>query len=112
MPRRSTSSRDHLPGPSQSKTSMATNNAGAAQLLAVSRMIATSLALLARERRIPDGYTEEGRCALINYVRRRSLVGDRDLVQLGRDTRTFGERALSFLEDGLGSYAPRRQTLE
>jgi AcrR family transcriptional regulator len=117
----------------------AENEDAAAQLLAVSRMIATSPALLARERRILDGYTEElahmlaeetgassddpapyvaastlitVHRALINYVRRRILEGDRDLVQLGRDTRTFGERALSLLEDGLGSYPPRRQSLE
>jgi AcrR family transcriptional regulator len=104
----------------------------AKQLEAVSRMIATSPALLAREREILARYTdalaaliaEETRAEagdprpwvaanaligvhreLIAYVRRRLLAGNPKLETLARDTRAYGERALALLEGGLGGYA-------
>ncbi len=116
----------------------AENKDAASQLLAVSRMIATSPALLARERQILDHYTnalarliaEEGGAtgddpdpyvaasaliavhrALINYVRHRILTGDEDLSRLANDTLAYGRRALALLEDGLGRYAPRRRAV-
>ena len=101
-------------------------------LLAVSRMIATSPVLLAREREILARYTdslaaliaeETGASSddlrpwvaanaligvhrtLIDYVRRRLLDGEVSLPRLARDVRRRGKAALALLEDGLGSYA-------
>jgi AcrR family transcriptional regulator len=107
----------------------------AERLLEISRMIAQSPALLAREQHIFAGYTESlaraiaketGAApddprpavaaaaligvhrALIDHVRRHILAGDRDLARLGRSTRTAGKKALSLLERGLGGYGIKR----
>jgi AcrR family transcriptional regulator len=101
------------------------------ELLAITRMIATSPALLARERQIFERYTaslaalladETGVAAddvepwvaanallgvhraLIYHVRRRMLAGTRN-PRLAREVRSQGERALASLEQGLGGYA-------
>jgi AcrR family transcriptional regulator len=106
----------------------------AARLLEISRMIAESPALLARERRIFDRYTtsltrliaDETRAAaddprpavaasalvgvhraLIDHVRRRILAGDHDLPRLARSTRAAGKKALALLEHGLGGYGAK-----
>jgi AcrR family transcriptional regulator len=102
------------------------------RLLEVSRMIATSPTLLAREQQILARYTrslaalladETGAAdddprpyvtanaligvhrELIDYVRARILGGTPRLDRLARDTRAHGERALELLRDGLGNYA-------
>jgi AcrR family transcriptional regulator len=107
----------------------------AAHLLSVTRMIAQSPALLAREREIFARYTaslaallaeETGttrldsrpqvvaaalmglHAALIRYVRTRLADGPADLAQLGRDVRAEGRRALQVLDDGLAAYAPKQ----
>jgi AcrR family transcriptional regulator len=108
----------------------------AAVLLDVSRMIATSPALLARERQILARYTESvtallaeetdtGRhelsprvvastlvglhAALIDYVRQHLLGGaPLDLRRLARDLRSEGERAIDLLGGGLAAYAVKR----
>jgi AcrR family transcriptional regulator len=106
------------------------------QLLAITRMIAESPALLAREEQIFLRYThslasllaeETGagpedvepwvaanalmgvHRGLIAYVRQQVLAGRRN-PRLARDVRAQGERALALLETGLGGYAvkPRR----
>jgi AcrR family transcriptional regulator len=101
------------------------------QLVAITRTIAESPALLAREREILAGYTdalaelltEESRSrpgaigprvaaaamigvhrALIDYTRRRILAGELT-ARLSRDVRTQAERAFRLLEEGLGDYA-------
>jgi AcrR family transcriptional regulator len=101
------------------------------QLLAITRMIAESPALLAREEQILLSYTrslasllaeETGsrpddvepwvaanalmgvHRGLIAYVRRQVLAGKRN-PRLARDVRAQGERALALLEAGLGRYA-------
>jgi AcrR family transcriptional regulator len=108
----------------------------AARLLEISRMIARSPALLAREREILDRYTvalagliaaETGASSddpcpavaataligvhrtLIEHVRRHILAGDLDLRRLARTTRAAGRKALAFLEHGLGDYGPSRR---
>jgi AcrR family transcriptional regulator len=92
---------------------------------AIVRTIADSPALLARERRILDPYTEslgaepdavEPRVAanaligvhraLLDYSRREILAGTRN-PRLGRHVRAAGRRALAVLERGLGDYAIR-----
>ncbi len=108
----------------------------AEQLLAVSRMIAMSPALLAREQQIFGRYTDaltdliaaETRAAagdlrpavtasaligvhraLITYTRKR-IANDRvDRRRLSRDLRRRGEAALTLLANGLGDYARKRQ---
>lgn len=104
-------------------------------LLAITRVIASSPALLARERQILAGYTESVaellreetgagpsdlepwvvattlvglHSSLIQYVRRRLLEGAPDVPQLAGDLRREGEKAIEILRDGLGSYAVRR----
>jgi AcrR family transcriptional regulator len=106
----------------------------ARQLLDISRMIATSPALLAREQQILARYThslarliaDETRAGpddprpyvaanaligvhrnLIDHVRARILDGRPDLPRIARDVRTHGERALALLEHGLGDYAAK-----
>lgn len=106
----------------------------AAELLAVTRMVAASPALLAREHEIFARYTsslarllaEETHAgagdprpavaaaamigvhrALIAYVRERVRSHDPDIRRLARDTRAYGTRALALLEEGLGDYAPK-----
>jgi AcrR family transcriptional regulator len=104
------------------------------RLLEISRMIATSPTLLAREQQILARYTrsltallaqETGAAPddprpyvaanalvgvhreLIDYVRTRILGGTPRLDRLARDTRAHGERAFALLRDGLGDYAVR-----
>jgi AcrR family transcriptional regulator len=102
----------------------------AERLLEISRMIARSPALLAREQQVLARYTasladliagetgageDDPRPAvvahalmgvhrtLIDHVRRRILAGgDSDLAEIARSTRTAGKRALALLEQGLG----------
>jgi AcrR family transcriptional regulator len=103
----------------------------AARLLEISRMIAESPALAARERQIFDRYTtslarliaEQTNASaddprpsvvataligvhrtLIEHVRRHILAGDRDLAYLARSTRAAGKKALAVLEHGLADY--------
>jgi AcrR family transcriptional regulator len=110
---------------------LASSDPGAAEgLRAVTRVIAESPALLARERAILEGYIDtlaqliaeesgvasdalEPRViagalialhrALIGYVRRRALAGDEPRY-IARGVRTQGRRALSLLTDGLESH--------
>jgi AcrR family transcriptional regulator len=106
------------------------------QLLAITRMIAESAALLAREEQIFLRYTrsfasllaeETGakpddvepwvaanalmgvHRGLIASVRRRVLAGRRN-PRLARDVRAQGERALALLDAGLGRYAIKPPT--
>jgi AcrR family transcriptional regulator len=106
----------------------------ARQQLAVTRMIAASPALLAREHEIFARYTaslaqllaEETNAraddprpavaaaalmgvhrALIAFVRARVSSADPDRPRLARDVSAYGRRALAQLEEGLGAYAPR-----
>jgi AcrR family transcriptional regulator len=108
----------------------ATDSESAARLATISRVIAESPALLAREREIYARYTdslaeliaaETGtdandaepwvvahaligvHRALIESVRRRVLAGRR-APRLAREVRAEGERALGALERGLGRY--------
>lgn len=103
------------------------------QLRAVSRVIAESPALLAREQRAIAGYTDSLAAelaaetgapasdlaahavahaligvhrALIDYVRQRVLAGDGP-ARLATDVRELGTRAFALLEHGLGDYAPK-----
>jgi hypothetical protein len=104
----------------------------ARQLIALSRMIAASPALLAREEHIFARYTrtlaslvaEEVKApdgdlrplvaanaligvhrGLIDYVRERLKSPDVDRRRLARDYRRRGLEALALLRDGLGEYA-------
>jgi AcrR family transcriptional regulator len=104
-------------------------------LLDVSRMIAASPALLAREREIFAQYTdslaaliagETGAApgdlrpwvaanaligvhrTLIDHIRRRVLDGDVNMSRLARDMRRRATAALALLEDGLGEYGRKR----
>jgi AcrR family transcriptional regulator len=116
---------------------LATNDAAAArELIAVTRMIAASPTLLAREEQIFARYTdtlahliatETGARAgdprpyvvanaligihrdLISYVRERLDAGASDRRRLARQARSRGEKALALLSDGLGDYAPKRK---
>jgi len=112
-----------------------TDEAKAKELLALTRMITASPALLAREQQIFARYTdalaeliadETGASAgdvrpniaanaligvhrsLIAYVRHRLEAGTPDRRRLARDTRACGEKALALLADGLGDYGPKR----
>jgi AcrR family transcriptional regulator len=119
---------------------LAAADAGAAEELGrVSRLIASSPALLAREAEILAGYTDTlagviaeetgaGRDdprpwiaanalmgvhrALVAYVRRRILAGHDRLPDLARDVRAFGESAFALLAGGLGGYAPKPPAAE
>lgn len=102
-------------------------------LVALTRMISESPALLARERQVFERYTDslaaliagetgapaddvEARVvatallgvhrALIDYTRARVLAGSRN-PQLARDVRKQGKRALAALERGLSDYGVR-----
>jgi AcrR family transcriptional regulator len=113
---------------------VATDEESARQLTAVTRMIAASPALMAREQQIMADYTdalaeliaEETRAgpadpgpyvvanaligvhrSLIAYVRRRVEDGTPDRARLVRAVRERGEKALALLAEGLGDYAPR-----
>jgi AcrR family transcriptional regulator len=114
---------------------LAAEDEGAAEALAeISRMIATSPALLARERQVFARYTdalaaliaeETGAAAddarpwivanaligvhraLLDHVRGRVLAGAYDVPSLARDVRAQGERALALLEQGLRDYGVR-----
>jgi AcrR family transcriptional regulator len=113
----------------------AEDDADARELIAVTRMIAASPALLARERQIFAGYTDAlaqqiaadagskagdlrpyvvasaliaVHRALISYVRERLEAGETDRGRLARQVRRRGEEALALLSDGLGEYAPKR----
>jgi AcrR family transcriptional regulator len=104
-------------------------------LLSVTRMIAASPALLARERHILARYTESVAAlirdetaagpndlrpwvaastlvgfhgTLIDYVRRRLLEGAVDVRRLARELRREGEKAIELLRGGLGDYAIRQ----
>ncbi len=104
-------------------------------LLGVSRMIASSPSLLARERQILAGYTqsvagllreETGAAAddlrpwvvasslvglhgaLIEYVRRRLLEGTPDVRRLARSLQREGDKAIELLRGGLGDYGIKR----
>jgi AcrR family transcriptional regulator len=106
----------------------------AGELVAVTRMIASSPALQAREQQVLARYTlalaeliaaETSATptdlrpsvaanaligvhrALISYVRQRVTSGTRDRRRLARDVRARGEAALALLADGLGGYARR-----
>jgi AcrR family transcriptional regulator len=112
----------------------AESETAANELVALTRMIAASPALLAREQQILARYTEalaklladETRAragdlrpyvvanaligvhrSLIAYVRRRLEAGTPDRRRLARDTRERGKNALALLAAGLGNYAPK-----
>jgi AcrR family transcriptional regulator len=112
-----------------------TDEAKAKELLALTRMITASPALLARERQILARYTdalakliadETGASggdprpyvvanaligvhrSLIAYVRQRLEAGTPNRRRLARDTRERGEKALALLAEGLGDYAAKR----
>jgi len=114
----------------------ANDDTAARQLIAVTRMIAASPALRAREQQILARYTDTlaqliadeigARAgdlrpyvvanaligvhrALITYVRERLEAGTSDRRRLGRQVRQRGQNALALLADGLGDYAPKRQ---
>ncbi len=107
----------------------------AKSLAKISRMIATSPALLSREREILNRYAgslatliaeetsaERGdirpsvaalaliglHASLIAYVRPRLLEKSPDLRRIAREVRAQGERALKLLEEGLAGYAVKR----
>ena len=113
----------------------ATSDKAAKELVALTRMITASPALLAREQQILARYTnalakliaEETRAgaddvrpyavanaligvhrSLIVHVRRRLEATTPDRRQLARDTRRHAEQALALLADGLGDYAAKR----
>jgi AcrR family transcriptional regulator len=112
----------------------ASDDAVARELMSVTRMIAASPALLAREQQIFARYTdtlaqliaqETGaragdlrpyvvanaligvHRALITYVRERLESGAGDRRRLARQVRQRGESALALLADGLGDYAAK-----
>jgi AcrR family transcriptional regulator len=114
----------------------ADDDAAARELIAVTRMIAASPALLAREQQIFARYTdtlaqliaaETGaragdlrpyvaasaligvHRALISYVREQLEAGGTDRRRLARQVRRRGENALALLSNGLGDYAAKRQ---
>jgi AcrR family transcriptional regulator len=99
------------------------------RLLAINRLITDSPALLAREQRVYAGYAaalaaliaEETRArpddiapwvaanamiglhkALVDYVRRRVLAGERNRARLARELRAQAMQAVALLEHGLG----------
>jgi AcrR family transcriptional regulator len=113
----------------------ATEDAAARELIAVTRMIAASPALRAREQQIFARYTdaltqliaaETGakagdlrpyvvanaligvHRALISYVRERLEAGASDRRRLARNVRQRGENALALLSSGLGDYGAKR----
>jgi AcrR family transcriptional regulator len=114
----------------------ANDDTAARQLIAVTRMIAASPALRAREQQILARYTdtlaqliadETGaragdlrpyvvanaligvHRALLTHVREQLAAGATDRRRLARQVRQRGQNALALLSDGLGDYAPKRQ---
>jgi AcrR family transcriptional regulator len=114
----------------------ASDDKSARELIAATRMIAASPALLAREQQIFARYTdalaqliadEAGARAgdvrpyvvanaligvhrsLIAYVREQLASGASDRRQLARQVRQRGQNALALLAEGLGEYAAKRQ---
>jgi AcrR family transcriptional regulator len=114
----------------------AKDDAVARELVSVTRMIAASPALLAREQQIFARYTEAlaqliaeetgARAgdvrpfvvanaligvhrALIAYVREQLEAGASDRSRLARQVRQRGENALALLSDGLDDYAAKRR---
>jgi AcrR family transcriptional regulator len=114
---------------------VAEDEGAAGELIALSRMIARSPALLAREQQIFAGYTDaladliatEANArpgdlrpsvvasaligvhrALIAYVREQLWQEPLDRRRLARTVRRRGEAALALLADGLGDYAGKR----
>jgi AcrR family transcriptional regulator len=114
----------------------ADDDAVAAELIDITRMIAASPALLAREQQILAAYTDslarlladETRAgakdvrphvaanamigvhrALINFVRAGIRTTPVDRKRLARDTVAVGRAAVALLADGLGGYAPARR---
>jgi AcrR family transcriptional regulator len=114
----------------------AEDDAAARELIAVTRMIAASPALQAREQQIFARYTDSLAAliaeetgaragdmrphvvanaligvhrALIAYVRERLEAGETDRRRLARQVRRRGDEALALLGDGLGCYAAKRQ---
>jgi AcrR family transcriptional regulator len=114
----------------------AKDETAAGELIAVTRMIAASPALLAREQQIFARYTntlahliaEEAsprpgdlrpyvvanaligvHRALIAYVREQLEAGANDRRQLARQVRQRGQNALALLADGFADYAPKRR---
>ena|SRR5436190_1722738 len=110
------------------------DDAQAAELMALTRTIASSPALLAREQQIFARYTDvlaeviasETRArpgdlrphtaanamigvhrSLIAYVRQRLVEGPVDRRDLARDVRSRGRAALTLLAEGLGTYATK-----
>ncbi len=110
----------------------AEDKASQATLLSITRMIATSPTLLARQRQILASYTESVAAllqeetgsspqaiepwivastlvgfhgTLVDYVQRRLLEGTSDLSNLANDLRREGEKALQLLRGGLSNYA-------
>src|SRR5262249_21391387 len=117
----------------------AEDEAASRELIAVTRMIARSPALLAREHQILARYTdtlaqliaaETGaragdlrpyvvanaligvHRALISHVRERLDAGATDRRRLARDVRQRGQNALMLLSDGLGEYTAKRQSTD
>jgi AcrR family transcriptional regulator len=115
---------------------VAKDDKAARDLVAATRMIAASPALLAREQQIFARYTETlaqvighetgARAgdlrpyvvasaligvhrALISYVREQLASGAADRRLLARQVRQRGEKALALLAGGLGEYAPKTQ---
>jgi AcrR family transcriptional regulator len=113
----------------------AKDEAAARELIAVTRMIAASSALRAREQQIFSRYTdalaqliadETGagagdlrpyvvanaligvHRALISYVRERLEAGATDRRRLARDVRERGQTALQLVAQGVGDYAAKR----
>jgi AcrR family transcriptional regulator len=111
-----------------------TDTRAAEELASVSRTIANSPALLAREAQILARYTdslarviadETGTSrddprpwttanaligvhrTVLGYVRRHLLSGDHNLPDLARDVIVHGETALALLANGLSDYAPK-----
>ena len=113
----------------------ADDDQAASALLEISRMIAESPALLAREQQILNHYTtslaaliaaETGAATddprpavaaaaligvhrtLIEHVRRHILAGERDLPRIARTTKAAGKKALALLASGIGNYGAAR----
>jgi AcrR family transcriptional regulator len=109
------------------------------RLLAINRLIANSPALRAREQQIYAGYAaalaaliaEETRArpddiapwvaanamiglhkALVDYVRRQGLAGERDRARIARGLRAQVSRAVALLEHGLGQLGAADITAE
>jgi AcrR family transcriptional regulator len=113
----------------------ASDERAARDLIAVSRMIAASPALLAREEQIfarntraltrlisDEVHASAGDLrpfvtasaligvhrALIGYVREQLETAPFDRARVARDVRRRGQAALELLRDGIGDYAPKR----